>query len=240
MLAELKKQVLEANLALVRHKLVLLTFGNVSGIDRNKGLVVIKPSGVAYDKLTVKNMVVVSLEGKRVEGSLRPSSDTLTHLALYRAWPEVNGICHTHSAYATIFCQARVPIPCLGTTHADQFLGPIPLTRPLTRQEVQKNYEANTGKVIIELFAKPGAKGRGKPNPLDMPAALVANHGPFCWGRDAEEAMNNSVLLEEVARLAFKTMQLAPKARPIPSFLLNQHFLRKHGPNPSYGQNKKS
>jgi L-ribulose-5-phosphate 4-epimerase len=239
MLEDLKRQVLEANLSLVRHKLVLLTFGNVSGIDRKTGLVVIKPSGVAYDKLTLKNLAVVSLEGKVVEGRLRPSSDTPTHLALYRAWPEVNAVCHTHSAYATVFCQARVPIPCLGTTHADHFFGPIPLTRPLTRQEVQKNYEANTGKVIIELFAKRGAKGRGKPNPLDMPAALVADHGPFSWGRDAEDAVNNSVLLEEVARLAFKTMQLSPKARPVPSFLRNYHFLRKHGPNPSYGQNKK-
>jgi L-ribulose-5-phosphate 4-epimerase len=233
MLKKLKRQVLEANLALVKNGLVVLTWGNVSGIDRAKGLVAIKPSGVAYDKLKAESMVVVDLKGKVVEGKLKPSMDTPTHLALYNAWPEVGGVCHTHSACAVMFSQARREIPGLGTTHADHFFGPVPVTRSLTEKEVAGDYEAQTGKVILELFARrPGLK------PLAMPAVLVANHGPFCWGRSAKEAVDNSLALEEIAKMALGTLQLNPKVRSLEKYILNKHYLRKHGPKASYGQKK--
>ena len=233
MLKKLKRQVLEANLALVKNGLVVLTWGNVSGIDRKKGLVVIKPSGVAYDKLKVESMVVVDLKGKRVSGKLKPSMDTPTHLALYNAWPEIGGVCHTHSAYAVMFSQAGVEIPCLGTTHADHFYGAVPVTRSLTEKEVAGDYEASTGKVILELFARnSGLK------PLEMPAVLVANHGPFCWGRSAKQAVENSLAMEEIAKMTLGTLQLNPQASPLKKYILDKHYLRKHGPKARYGQKK--
>ena len=233
MLKKLKRQVLEANLALVENGLVVLTWGNVSGIDREKSLVAIKPSGVAYDKLKVESMVVVDLKGEVIEGKLKPSMDTASHIALYKAWPEIGGVCHTHSPYAVMFSQARREIPCLGTTHADHFYGAVPVTRLLTEKEVEGNYEANTGKVILELFARiSGLK------PLAMPAVLVANHGPFCWGRTAMDAVNNCLALEEIAKMALGTLQLNPKAGPLKKYILDKHYLRKHGPNARYGQKK--
>jgi len=233
MLKELKRQVLDANLALVKNGLVVLTWGNVSGIDRAKGLVAIKPSGVAYDQLKMESMVVVDLKGRLVEGRLKPSMDTPTHLALYNAWPEIGGVCHTHSAYAVMFSQARREIPCLGTTHADHFYGAVPVTRLLTEKEVAGNYEAGTGKVILELFSR-----RSGLKPLAMPAVLVANHGPFCWGRSAKEAVDNSLALEEIAKMALGALQLNPKAGPLKKYILDKHYLRKHGPNARYGQKK--
>ena len=230
MLDDLKKQVLDANLALVRHGLALMTWGNASGIDRRKGLVVIKPSGVPYDGMTVADLVVVDLAGRTVEGRYRPSTDLPTHLALYAAWPSIGGVVHTHSTHATAFAQACQPIPCFGTTHADHFHGPVPLTRKLTQREVAGDYEANTGKVIVECFS--GVE------PLHMPAVLVANHGPFSWGRDARDAVHNAVALEEVARMALATRQLNPKAKPIAAYLLEKHFARKHSANAYYGQKK--
>ena len=188
------------------------------------------PSGVAYDEMTAEDMVVLDSEGNIVDGSLRPSSDTPTHLALYRAWPEVGGIVHTHSTFATIWAQTGYGIPCFGTTHADYFYGEIPCTRPLTEAEIDGEYEKETGNVIIKTFA-------GE-NPLFMPGALVTGHGPFTWGKDPAEAVHNSVVLEEVAKMALHTVLLAPEARPIPQVLLDKHFLRKHGANAYYGQGK--
>ncbi len=228
MLENLKQQVLKANLALVQYGLVTLTWGNVSGIDRQQKLVVIKPSGVEYDQLRVKQMVVVDLEGNIIEGDLRPSSDTPTHLELYKVFPEVNGIAHTHSEYATVFAQAGVEIPCLGTTHADHFHGTIPLTRTMTEQEVTGEYEKNTGKVIIERM--------GQLDPLKMPGILVAGHGPFTWGSDALAAVRHSLILERVAALTYKTYMLNPDADNLPAYLLNKHFSRKSGPAAYYGQ----
>lgn len=228
MLENLKQQVLKANLALVQYGLVTLTWGNVSGIDRKQKLVVIKPSGVEYDQLRVKQMVVVDLEGNIIEGDLRPSSDTPTHLELYKVFPEVNGIAHTHSEYATVFAQAGVEIPCLGTTHADHFHGTIPLTRTMTEQEVTGEYEKNTGKVIIERM--------GQLDPLKMPGILVAGHGPFTWGSDALAAVRHSLILERVAALTYKTYMLNPDADNLPAYLLNKHFSRKSGPAAYYGQ----
>ncbi len=229
MLEELKKQVCEANLALVSKGLVLETFGNVSGVDRESGHVVIKPSGVAYDGMKPKHMVVVSLAtGATVEGDYRPSSDTLTHLILYRAFKAIGGVVHTHSLHATAWAQARREIPALGTTHADYFHGPVPCTRPLTLQEIRVAYEENTGKVIIERFAEL--------DPLHFPAALVSNHGPFAWGSDVAKAVENAVALEYSARLAAETLRLNPAAKPMPAALLDKHFFRKHGPKAYYGQ----
>lgn len=228
MLEQLKKQVCEANRALVRHELVVLTWGNVSGIDRDSGLVVIKPSGVAYDALTPDKMVAVDLEGKVVAGDYRPSSDTPTHLLLYRTWPDIGSVVHAHSTFATAFAQACRPIPCLGTTHADLFYGEVPVTRALTEEEVKAGYEINTGRVIVERFAK-----------LDRshaPGVLVANHGPFVWARDPAGAVENATALEEVAKMAFATVQLDPKVGPIPQYILDKHFSRKHGPGAYYGQ----
>lgn len=228
MLDQLKQDVCKANLDLVRHGLVVMTWGNVSGIDRQSGLVVIKPSGVSYDDMKPEHMVVVDLDGNRVEGNLRPSSDTPTHVALYRAWPEVGGIVHTHSAHATMYAQACKAIPCLGTTHADHFYGEAPATRVLSRDEVEGDYEANTGAVIIERFAEL--------KPMETPAVLVANHGPFAWGGSPADAVKNAVALEEVARMAIGTMQINPSAVAIPGYILDKHYFRKHGANAYYGQ----
>jgi L-ribulose-5-phosphate 4-epimerase len=231
MLKELKEQVCQANLQLAAEGLVIQTWGNVSGIDRAGGRVVIKPSGVAYDQMQARHMVVVSLEdGAVVEGDLRPSSDTPTHLELYRAWPGVGGVAHTHSLYATAWAQACREIVVLGTTHADYFHGPVPCTRTMTAQEIARDYEANTGKVIVERFAAL--------DPLQMPGVLAASHGPFAWGADAAEAVHHAVVLEHVAHLASETVRLEPSPRPIAQALLDKHFLRKHGPGSYYGQKK--
>lgn len=227
-LERLREEVLEANLELVRRGLVIYTFGNASGIDRSAGLVVIKPSGLPYENMRVQDMVVVDLEGRVVEGEWRPSSDLPTHLALYRAFPEIGGVAHTHSMAATAFAQAQREIPCLGTTHADYFRGPVPVTRPLAPDEVATNYEAATGAVIVARFA--GL------DPMEKPGVLVAGHGPFTWGRSAREAAEHAVILEELAELAFRTLMLNPAAGPIPSYWVDRHFFRKHGPGAYYGQ----
>jgi L-ribulose-5-phosphate 4-epimerase len=230
MLEALKEKVFQANLDLVRYGLVLFTWGNVSGIDRERGLIVIKPSGVSYDEMKPADMVVLDLDGRQVEGDLRPSSDTPTHIAIYRAFDKVGGIVHTHSTMATSWAQAGRGIPALGTTHADHFYGEIPCTRKLTSDETDNEYEINTGKVIVETF-------RHK-DPLHVPGVLVNNHGPFSWGKDAHDAVHNAVVMEEVAKMAFNTFVLAPGIQPISDHLLDRHFLRKHGPNAYYGQNK--
>ena len=230
MLDELKERVLEANLSLVKYGLVTLTWGNVSGIDRKSGLIVIKPSGVEYDKMQSDDMVVVDFKGKVVEGRLRPSSDTPTHIELYRAFQEIGGVTHTHSINAAAFAQAGREIPCFGTTHADSFYGPIPITRLMTRQEVEEAYERNTGKVIIERFRKL--------DPASTPGVLVAGHGPFCWGKDAEDSVKNSLMLERIAEMAMKTLQVNPDAKDLPDYVLNKHHERKHGENAYYGQKR--
>ncbi|RXS90475.1 L-ribulose-5-phosphate 4-epimerase [Geobacillus sp. PK12] len=228
MLEELKRAVLEANLQLPQYRLVTFTWGNVSGIDRERGLVVIKPSGVAYDKLTIDDMVVVDLTGNVVEGDLKPSSDTPTHLWLYKQFPGIGGIVHTHSTWATVWAQAGKGIPALGTTHADYFYGEIPCTRPMTNEEIQGAYELETGKVITETFRFL--------DPLQMPGVLVHGHGPFAWGKDPANAVHNAVVLEEVAKMAARTFMLNPDAQPISQTLLDRHYLRKHGANAYYGQ----
>jgi L-ribulose-5-phosphate 4-epimerase len=230
MLEQLKKEVLEANLQLPKHGLVTFTWGNVSGIDREQGLVVIKPSGVPYEKLKIEDLIVVDLEGKIVEGTLRPSSDTPTHLALYRAFAHIGGIVHTHSPWATSWAQAGRSIPPLGTTHADYYYGEIPCTRELTKEEINRAYELETGNVIINTFQVGGI------DPLAMPGVLVSNHAPFCWGKDTNQAVHNAVVLEEVAKMALHTFQLNPHIEPIDQFLLDKHYLRKHGANAYYGQ----
>ncbi|MCL2662263.1 MAG: L-ribulose-5-phosphate 4-epimerase [Oscillospiraceae bacterium] len=229
MLNDLKKQVLEANLLLPKYGLITFTWGNVSGIDREKGLVVIKPSGVEYDGMTAEHMVTVELEtGKIVDSDLSPSSDTATHLELYKAFPNIGGIVHTHSRWATIFAQAGMEIPALGTTHADYFYGSIPCTRKMTPEEITDEYERDTGKVIIESFS--GI------DPDTIPAALVYSHGPFTWGKDAAEAVHNAVVLEEIAFMAWHGIMIAPNLQPMQLELLNKHYLRKHGRNAYYGQ----
>ena len=228
MLETLKKNVCLANLALAEHKLVISTWGNVSAIDREKGIVAIKPSGVEYDALTPDKIVLLDMDGKVLEGNLRPSSDTPTHLELYRQWPDVGGICHTHSRYATMWAQACREIPCLGTTHADYFYGAVPVTEPLSEKEIQTDYERNTGTVIVRRFADI--------EPLQMPAVLVAHHGPFTWGKDADSSVESALTLEEVARMAHGTMALSPQQNPISQILLDKHFLRKHGETSYYGQ----
>lgn len=229
MLESLKHEVMLANQELQKQQLVIYTWGNVSGIDRQRNLVVIKPSGVAYEDLTPEKMVVLDLDGNIVEGDLNPSSDTPTHLELYRSFDQIGGVVHTHSRWATIWAQACQNIPCRGTTHADYFYGDIPCTRYLTKEEVADAYELNTGKVIVERFAKIKYQ--------DMPACLVAEHGPFSWGKDPHEAVHNSVVLEQVAHMALMTRQLAGHDRPINKHLLDKHYLRKHGPDAYYGQN---
>lgn len=230
MLERLKKDVLEANLQLPKHGLVTFTWGNVSGIDRQTGLVVIKPSGVPYDELQIDDLVVLDLDGNVVEGTLRPSSDTPTHLALYRAFPQIGGIVHTHSPWATSWAQAGRAIPALGTTHADYFYGEIPCTRTLTEEEIERGYELETGNVIIETFVKVGI------DPMAMPGILLSGHAPFSWGKNAIQAVHNAVVLEEVAKMALNTYMLNPQIKAIDQFLLDKHYLRKHGVNAYYGQ----
>jgi L-ribulose-5-phosphate 4-epimerase len=229
MLEELKQQVCEANLELVAAGLVIQTWGNVSGVHRASGNLVIKPSGVSYNGMRAEDMVVVSLAtGEVVEGDLKPSSDTPTHLVLYRAFPEIGGVAHTHSLYATAWAQARREIPALGTTHADYFHGPVPCTRLLTPKEIKNDYEMNTGHVMVERFKKL--------NPLHFPGALVACHAPFAWGATVEKAAENALVLEHLARLASETLRVKPSVKPIPGNLLDKHFLRKHGSRAYYGQ----
>ena len=230
MLEKLKQEVYEANMALPKHDLVTFTWGNVSGNDRESGLFVIKPSGVDYEKLTPDDMVVVDLEGKKVEGKLNPSSDTETHRVLYRAFPHIGGVVHTHSRWATTFAQAGQGVRAYGTTHADYFYGEIPCTREMTKEEIVDGYEDETGRVIVERFEKYGV------NPDDIPAVLVKDHGPFTWGKDAHEAVYHAVVLEEVAMMALHTQILTQSRDPMPQALLDKHFLRKHGPNAYYGQ----
>lgn len=230
MLEELKEKVFKANLDLVKHGLVIFTWGNVSGIDRDKNLVVIKPSGVSYDAMTADDMVVVDLNtGNVVEGSLKPSSDTPTHLALYRAFPEIGGVVHTHSTYATAWAQAGIDLPNIGTTHADYFHDAVPCTRDMTESEVKGDYELETGNVIIERF-----EGL---NPVHTPGVLVKNHGPFAWGTDPADAVHNAVVLEQVAKMASIAYTVNPNLTMKP-LLVEKHFSRKHGPNAYYGQGK--
>jgi L-ribulose-5-phosphate 4-epimerase len=228
MLEALKQEVLQANLLLPKYNLVTFTWGNVSGIDRTKGLIVIKPSGVSYENMTAKDMVVVDLDGNQVEGELRPSSDTPTHIELYKAFPNIGGVVHTHSRWATSFAQAGMPIEATGTTHADYFYGAIPCTRKLTPAEIQGDYEKETGKVIVEAFA--GI------DPDAVPAVLFHSHGPFCWGKTPEKAVENAVVLEEVAFMQYHALGLNPKLERMQQELLDKHYLRKHGKNAYYGQ----
>jgi L-ribulose-5-phosphate 4-epimerase len=232
MLADLKEAVWKANLELAKSGLIILTFGNVSGIDRRTGLVAIKPSGVAYDVLKADDIVLVDVDGNLVEGCLNPSSDTPTHCEIYRAFPGVGGVAHAHSPYATMFAQARREIPCLGTTHADAFHGPVPVTRLLAEAEVAANYETNTGRVIVERFA--GL------DPMAVPAVLVAGHGPFAWGATPSAAVETSLILELTAHMAFGTTALAPRLAPLDKHIRDKHFSRKHGPDAYYGQKKEN
>ena len=233
MLEELKQKVYEANMELPRRNLVTYTWGNVSGIDREKGLVVIKPSGVEYEELTPDMLVVLDLEGNVVEGTLNPSSDTKTHIELYKAFPKLGGIVHTHSPYAVAWAQAGRDIPCYGTTHADYFYGSVPCARNLTPEEIEADYETNTGRIIVETF-----RGRGI-DPRYVPAVVCRNHGPFTWGHDPAQAVYHSVVLEEVAKMSMFTELINPQVSPAPDCIRNKHFLRKHGPNAYYGQAKK-
>ena len=230
MLEQLKKEVYEANMELPRRGLITYTWGNVSGRDKETGYFVIKPSGVDYDKLTPDDMVVVDLTGKVIEGKYRPSSDTPTHIELYKKYPEIGGIVHTHSPEATSWAQAGRSIPLYGTTHADYFYGPIPCARSLTKEEIEGEYEKNTGLVIIETFEENGI------NPVYTPGVLCCNHGPFTWGKDAAEAVHNAVVLEEVAKMATKTELINPKVSTAPDTIRDKHFFRKHGENAYYGQ----
>jgi L-ribulose-5-phosphate 4-epimerase len=230
LLKKLREEVLDANLELVRRGLVLYTFGNVSGISRDDGLVVIKPSGVPYEEMKIEHLVITDLAGKGVEGEFRPSSDLPTHLMLYRTFPEIGGVAHTHSEYATAWAQARKPIPCFGTTHADYFHGSIPVTQVLNAEEIEAEYEKNTGHAIVRAFKN-----------LDyaaIPAVLVANHGPFAWGRDARASAHNAVILEAVARTAYLTRQINPDADVAGQVLQDKHYKRKHGRDAYYGQKK--
>lgn len=230
-LQALKEQVFEANISLWKSGLVVLTWGNVSGIDREAGLMAIKPSGVSYEILKPADIVLVRLDnGQTVDSKLRPSSDTATHLKLYRAWPEIGGVTHTHSRMATAWAQARMPIPCYGTTHADSFHGPVPCARPLTAEEVERDYESETGNLIVETM-------KDKPC-LHVPAILLSCHGPFTWGQTPEKAVENAIILEEVAAMAAMTKQLSPEALLCPEHVSEKHFQRKHGKNAYYGQTK--
>ncbi len=231
MLEDLKERVWQANLDLVRHGLVVLTFGNVSGLDRAAGLMAIKPSGLSYEGMRSEDIVLVDMEGRVAEGRLRPSSDTPTHLVLYKAFPDIAGISHAHSVSATAFAQARKALPCLGTTQADYFHGPVPVTRMLTKKEVEKDYEANTGKVIVERF-------RRDLRSQSVPAVLVAGHGPFTWGKTPAEAVEHALILETAAEMALGALRVNPRAPQLPAYLLRKHYERKHGPGATYGQKK--
>jgi L-ribulose-5-phosphate 4-epimerase len=229
----LKKEVLDANLRLVKEGLVVLTWGNASQADREKGVFAIKPSGVSYENLKADDIVVLSIEtGTIVEGEMNPSSDTATHQVLYKAFPAINGIVHTHSLYAVSWAQADMSIPCMGTTHADTFYGSVPLTRGLTEEETNSAYEENSGNVIVEYFEE------NKIDPLHCPGALLPHHGPFTWGKDAMDAVKNSIILEEVAKMAMNTRLLAGQNNVAPQYLMDKHFKRKHGPDAYYGQKK--
>ena len=230
MLEELKKKVYEANMDLPRRNLVIFTWGNVSAIDRESGLVVIKPSGVEYEHLTPDRMVVLDLQGNVVEGTLNPSSDTKTHIELYKAFPNIGGIVHTHSPYAVAWAQAGMDLPCYGTTHADYFYGSIPCARHLTPAEIEEDYEKNTGLTIVETFRE------RKIDPKAVPAVLCASHGPFAWGKDAAQAVYHAAVVEEVAKMGLFTTQLRPDAAPAPNHYKEKHYMRKHGPNAYYGQ----
>lgn len=231
LLKTLREEVLDANLELVHRGLVLYTFGNASGIDRRQGLVAIKPSGVPYEELKPEHMVITDLTGKIVEGTLRPSSDLATHLELYRHFPAIGGVAHTHSEFATAWAQAEKPIPCFGTTHADSFYGPVPVTARLTASQIEGDYELETGVAICRVFSEL--------DPLAVPAVLVAGHAPFCWGTTAAEAAHHAVILEYVARMATHTLSINAESRPLARELHDKHFLRKHGRNAYYGQVKK-
>jgi L-ribulose-5-phosphate 4-epimerase len=228
MLDKLRAEVLEGNLELVRRGLVIYTFGNASGVSREHGLLAIKPSGVPYDKMTTDDMVITDLEGNIVEGKLNPSSDLATHAALYRAFPSIGGVVHTHSRHATAWAQAVREIPCFGTTHADYFHGPIPVTEPLTAEEIAGNYELNTGTAILRRM-----EGL---DPLGCPACLVAGHAPFCWGKSVRDAVHTAVIVEELAAMAWMTLTINPDAQPISRHLRDKHHFRKHGPTATYGQ----
>ena len=228
MYSELKQKVYDANMSLPKYNLVTFTWGNVSGIDREKNLIVIKPSGVDYDKLTAEDMVVVDLEGNVVEGKYKPSSDTATHIELYKKYPAMAGVVHTHSQWATSWAQAAKAIPCYGTTHADYFYGEIPCTRSLTKEEIESEYEKNTGLVIIETI--------GDKDPMATPGILCANHGPFTWGKSPAEAVHNAVVLDEAAKMAYYAQIINPGIMPAPQELQDKHYFRKHGANAYYGQ----
>ena len=232
MLEQLKQEVYEANMLLPKYHLVTFTWGNVSGIDREKGLFVIKPSGVDYDKLTPDSMVVVNLEGEVVEGDYRPSSDTPTHVVLYNRFQEIGGVVHTHSPWATSWAQAGRGIPCYGTTHADYLYGQVPCVRTLTKEEIETAYEKNTGVLIVDEFERLAV------DYIATPAVLCKNHGPFTWGKDAKEAVHNAVVLEEVAKMAARCEQIDPKVNPAPQELQDKHYYRKHGKNAYYGQSR--
>jgi len=240
LLKDLRTAVLDANLELVKRGLVLYTFGNASGVDREQGLVVIKPSGVDYDDLRPELMVVTDLDGKVVEGTLKPSSDLETHTLLYSEFPSIGAVVHTHSEFATSFAQAGMAIPALGTTHADYFYGPVPCTAPLTDEAIGGRYVHETGLAIVQRFAAtvagPGGPARAAIDPLAVPACLVAGHAPFCWGRDAHEAAHNAVVLEYCAKMAYNTLTLKPGANGVSQALLDRHYFRKHGPGKTYGQ----
>ena len=228
MLEELKQQVCDANIELQKQKLVIYSWGNVSGIDRESGIVAIKPSGVAYDELTADKMVLLGLDGKKMGGDLEPSSDTPTHLELYRNFKDIGGICHTHSKYAVMWAQSCKDIPCFGTTHADYYYGAVPVTESMTENQIENDYEVNTGKVIVKRFTAL--------DPMKIPAVLVANHGPFTWGKGPAGAVESAVVLEQVARMALGTITITPEQRSISQVLLDKHYLRKHGKDAYYGQ----
>lgn len=232
MLEQLKQAVYEANMELPRRGLVTYTWGNVSGIDREQGLVVIKPSGVEYEELTPDKLVVLDLDGNIMEGELNPSSDTKTHLELYKAFPALGGVVHTHSPHAVAWAQAGEDIPCYGTTHADYFYGPVPCARDLTKEELDEDYEKNTGKIIVETFT-----GRDL-DPVHLPTVICRSHGPFAWGETVVEAVYHAAVLEEVAKMALLTRQVKQDAEPAPAHVVEKHFMRKHGPNAYYGQKK--
>lgn len=231
MLEQLKKDVYEANMELVQKGLVIYTWGNVSGIDRETNLMVIKPSGVEYDTMSPDDMVVVDMDGNVVEGNYNPSSDTATHIELYKKYPELGGVVHTHSTWAVVFAQAGLDIPALGTTHADYFYGDIPCTRDLTEQEIKSEYEKNTGKVIIETI--------GSKDVMEVPGIVVKNHGPFAWGKSPANAVYNAVVMDKVAEMAYKTIELNQRVPRAPQYLLDKHYYRKHGANAYYGQGEK-